>query len=461
MPSEGNKMQLNKEEYKNFKQIVNIFYNEEIEGINEDKEKIKKEGTIKIEPRIFYDKFSGDMKIEFKIGNKKMYKIKNLSEFYTRMLNKEFYRYGEKLQFIHTEEAFENNSRQLLEFVMKYAEVIKYANSNSNSNYKYYGKALSETSIIVGNSAIDDLFDVLKGRKIIFQKDCNTEEIEFTEEQPEIEFELKKTENKDYIIVPNIEIYKVNIIKGKEYKYILDDQKLYRCTKEFENSNLKLLELFRKNYINEVKLGEKELTQLFSIIIPRVKNAINLKNMTEDSIKKYMPKELIVKVFLDFDSNDYLIADVRFDYEGNEFNPLEENKKIKFPRNMLEETNALNIFRQTGFMLSLCVFLLEHENFSADVVPNEDYARHNDFAYPPFPRFAEKFRGPENRYLGQHSYAEVHSRFRYRKPDKPDYRENKKRFFRARGFFVGYLPEHESYRKQPIDRKSEAEPDRR
>ena len=344
-------MQLNKEEYKNFKQIVNIFYNEEIEGINEDKEKIKKEGTIKIEPRIFYDKFSGDMKIEFKIGNKKMYKIKNLSEFYTRMLNKEFYRYGEKLQFIHTKEAFENNSRQLLEFVMKYAEVIKYANSNSNSNYKYYGKALSETSIIVGNSAIDDLFDVLKGRKIIFQKDCNTEEIEFTEEQPEIEFELKKTENKDYIIVPNIEIYKVNIIKGKDYKYILDDKKLYRCTKEFENSNLKLLELFRKNYINEVKLGEKELTQLFSIIIPRVKNAINLKNMTEDSIKKYMPKELIVKVFLDFDSNDYLIADVRFDYEGNEFNPLEENKKIKFPRNMLEETNALNIFRQTGFML--------------------------------------------------------------------------------------------------------------
>ena len=74
MPSEGNKMQLNKEEYKNFKQIVNIFYNEEIAGINEDKEKIKKEGTIKIEPRIFYDKFSGDMKIEFKIGNKKISK---------------------------------------------------------------------------------------------------------------------------------------------------------------------------------------------------------------------------------------------------------------------------------------------------------------------------------------------------------------------------------------------------
>ena len=58
------------------KNIAGNIYTEEIEGINEYKEKIKKEGTIKIEPKIFYDKFSGDMKIEFKIGNKKMYKIK-------------------------------------------------------------------------------------------------------------------------------------------------------------------------------------------------------------------------------------------------------------------------------------------------------------------------------------------------------------------------------------------------
>ena len=111
--------------YKNFKQIVNIFYNEELEGISETTENIKKSGNIKIEPEIYYDKFAGDMKIEFKIGDKKMYKIKNLAEFYTRMINKEFFAYGEKLQFIHTEEAFADESRELLDFVMKYAEIIK------------------------------------------------------------------------------------------------------------------------------------------------------------------------------------------------------------------------------------------------------------------------------------------------------------------------------------------------
>ncbi len=339
------------ENYRNFKQIVNIFYNEEIDGINQEEEIIlKNKGTIKIEPFVLYDKFTGDMRVEFKIGDKKMYKIKDLSEFYTRMMQKEFYRYGEKLQFIHTREVFEEDSKPLLDFIMQYAEIIKYANSNSNSNYRYYGKALSETSILLGNSGIDDLFDVLKGKKVSIQKDYHIEEIEFTDEQPKIEFKLKKIDEKQYIIIPNIEIFQVTIITGKQYKYVLDQQKLYRCTKEFENTNLKLLELFRQNYLTEVSLGKENLTDLFSVIIPKVKNAIKIENMSEEEIASYKPKELEVKVYLDFDQNDYLIADVKFIYEDKEFNPLDETLKLNFPRNIIQETKALNIFRKTGFM---------------------------------------------------------------------------------------------------------------
>lgn len=338
-------------EYKNFKNIVNIFYNEELEGISDSPEEIKHSGTIKIEPKVFYDKFSGDMRVEFKIGDKKMYKIKNLAQFYTLMMNKEFYRYGEKLKFIHTENAFEEDSKKILEFIMKYSEIIKYANSNSNSNFKYYGKALSENSIIVGNSAMDDLFEVLKGKKVEFQRDYNTSEIQFTEETPDIKFKLSKIDEDNYAIIPNIEIYKVNIISGKKYKYILNEDRIYRCTKEFEQSTLKLLDIFRKNYITELKLGKEDLTQLFSIVVPKVKDAIEIEDIPENEIKKYKPKKLIVKLFLDFDQNDYLIGDIKFIYENNEFNPLDEKIKLTFPRNIIEETKAMNIFRKSGFML--------------------------------------------------------------------------------------------------------------
>ena len=343
----------NYDKYRGFKQIVNIFYNEEIEGIEEEETELKEQGTIKLEPEIFYDKFTGDMKVEFKIGNKKMYKIKSLSEFYTRMLNKELYRYGQKLQFVHIRESFEKESLPLLDFLMKYAEIIKYANSNSNSNYRFYGNALSETNIILSNSGIDDLFEILKGKKVNFQKEYNQTEIEFTEEQPNIQFKLIKKDEDNYEIVPNVEIYKISILKGKEYKYVLDENKLYRCNKKFEKSNLKLLEIFRQNYMTEVMLGKEELSQLFSVVIPKVKNAIKLENISEEEIEKYKPKTLITKVYLDFDNNDYLVADVKFCYDNQEFNPLDEKQKIDVPRNMIKETKALNIFRKTGFMLDV------------------------------------------------------------------------------------------------------------
>ena len=338
--------------YRSFKQMVNIFYNEELEGIEEEKE-LNIKGDVKLEPQIFYDRFTGDLKVEFKIGTKKMYKIKNLSEFYTRMLQKELYSYGQKLKFVHTKESFEEEARPLLDFLMKYAEIIKYANSNSNSNYRFYGNALSETSIILGNSGIDELFEILKGKKVDFKKDTISTKIEFTQEEPNLQFELKKIADKQYEIVPNVEIYKLSILQGKEYKYILTNDKLYRCTQEFEKTKLKLLELFRQNYMTEVKLGEQELSELFSVVMPKVKNAITIENIPEKEIEKYKPKTLVVKVYLDFDKKNYLIADVKFCYENEEFNPLDEKANIQIPRNKIEETKALNIFRKTGFMLDI------------------------------------------------------------------------------------------------------------
>ena len=339
--------------YRSFRQIVNNFYNEEVETIDDDKEVIvKSKGTINIEPKIIYDKFTNDMKIEFKIGDKRLYKLKSLSEFYDRMLNKGFYHYGDKLQFIHTRESFVEKDRPLLDFILKYAEIIKYANSNSNSNYRYYGNALSDNTIIVSNTGLDDLFEILKGREVKFQRDYTEAYIEFVDGNPNLEFILNKDED-DYVIVPNQDVFKCNLLKGRKYKYILQQDRLCRLTKEFENTNLKLLQSFRQNYVTELHLKESDLSLLFSIVIPKVKNAIIMGNIDDKLIKKYTPENLQVKLFLDFDKNDYIIADVRFCYGNYEFNPLDEKNKPSVPRDIVKETQSFNIFRKTGFMFDV------------------------------------------------------------------------------------------------------------
>ena len=340
--------------YTNFKQIVKTFYNEEIEKIDKEETiQIKDKGTISLEPKILYDPFDNDIKVEFKVGNKRKYKIKNLPEFYERMLNGEEYQYGDKLHFIHKKEVFREDMQELLDFVLKYSEIIHYANSNSNSNYRYYGKALSENSIMLGNTALDELFDILKGKTVEFKKSTKDLEVKLIDGNPEIEFILNNSSENDYEIIPNMNIFNMNIIRGKSYKYILIDEKLYRVTKEFEKSSMRLLEIFRNNYLTEVHLAKDDLKQLFSIIVPKVKNAIQLGNVSEEEIEIYKPKKLISKVYLDFDEHNYLVADLRFTYGETEINPLDEKQKVNIPRNMLEEANVLNAFKKSGFMFDV------------------------------------------------------------------------------------------------------------
>ena len=90
---------------------------------------------------------------------------------------------------------------------------------------------------------------------------------------------------------------------------------------------------------------------MFSIVMPKVKNGIIIENMTEEEIEQYQPENLGVKVYLDFDEKDFLIAQVKFVYGANEFNPLDEELKLDFPRNLIQETKALNIFRKCGLSM--------------------------------------------------------------------------------------------------------------
>lgn len=335
--------------YRRFKDIVKTLYNEEIEEINSDEYKIAEEDKIKIEPKITFDKFSACMKIEFKIGAKRMYKIKDLPEFYTRMTNEEFYKYGEKLEFVHKKEAFKEDSMELLEFILRYGQIMKYVRLSSQK-YGYYSENTNQASIILADNTLDEIFEILKGKKINLDRDYISQKIEFIDKDPKIEFELIKEGKDEYKIVPNEDIFKIPIFKGNEYTYIIDEDKLYRCSKEYAESNVKLMKLFKENYTSEVPLKKENLKEFYSIIMPKVGNKIKT-NLSEEEVEEYRPKKLGTKIFLDFDNNNYIIAEVKFCYGEEEFNPIDEKIEITSIRNLLEENRTLNILRKTGFMI--------------------------------------------------------------------------------------------------------------
>lgn len=355
--------------YRNFKQIVNEFYAEEMQEIEQSNEQEKEEvqQKIKIEPKIIYDKYESNLRIEFKIGNQRMYKLKNLAEFYDRMINEEKYKYGNKLEFIHKKEVFVDNDRALLEFILKHSETIRFVNSSVNTSYRYYGKALNEGYILLNNSGIDEIFEILKGQEIAFQKEYKDEKIEFKNENPDLHFVMKKKGKEEYQIVLNkkIDIMRdINMINGREYKYLLIDNILYRCDKKYEQTTFKLLKMLRDNFMNELIFGKEQLPELFSVILLKLKDSIEFKGIEEEQLEQYKPKKLVVKLFFDYDKNEHILADAKFCYGEEEFNPLQQKINIKYPRDVVAENKALNLFRKTGFM-----YYAQKECF---ILPDED-----------------------------------------------------------------------------------------
>ena len=337
--------------YKNFKNMISTFYNDELEEINKEQNNYLKNNKVKIEARLEYDKFSYGMKLDFKIGTTRMYKLKDLTDFYTRVTNNEYEKYGDKLEFVHSRENFDEDSRDLLDFILKYAEILKY--SSLTNRYNYYGSSINKSSITLGESTLDEAFDILKNKKIQFSYDYSNSKLEFIEDNPKIEFELTKLNEDELSLKPNIDIFKIHVFNGKKYTYVLYDNRLYRCNKEFSESVLKLIKSFRENYTSEMLLSKEDLKDFYSVVMPKIKNSIKITGILPEELEEYKPQKLAVKVFLDFNEDDFLIMDVKFCYGDEEFNPILQDVKISALRNELEENRNLNIFQKTGFMLDI------------------------------------------------------------------------------------------------------------
>lgn len=322
--------------YKEFAQLMNSFSRSEDQKLNYIKGEVQLIPVIKPEN---YNRFS----VSFKIGISKWYKIKNIVDFCTVLSNKESFYYGKNLEFVHMRDAFSEDSLRLLDFIVKYGDVIKY--SNSNMQYSYYGGKVSESKVFLEGNTWDELFDILVGQKVNF--DGYPIPFLFEESSMNNRFHIEDINDNECKLVNNIkfEFY----VEGNKYIYVAEDNKLI---KYIENTDTvrSLLAVFFSNDIEEIVFSKKELPSFFTLVFPRVKKFVSLDKLSEESLEKYMPKELAVKLFLDIAKSGNILCDVKFCYGDDEFNPF-NNAEDYVARNSISEQVVMECFKNTGFKI--------------------------------------------------------------------------------------------------------------
>ena len=307
-----------KDKYRLFRQMLNSFYNDEQRALNE---KMYNGVLYEIKPTLFFDSDLKNIRVEFEIisGNNK-YKIKNIVSFYDNILARNVVKYGKKIEFMHCIEAFDEPSKGILKFLMKYAEMIKYFNER---NSKYFRTTVADSFIEVSENGMDDLFNSLNGKYVSSIIDNSTIDVKFVDSEPDLKFKVEDESDDEFRISTDEDIYDYTIIPGIKYVYFLRDDKIYRCSREYSDTVLKLLNVFRINFTKEILFPKSEFADFYSLIFPRVKNNLDF-DVNREEIEKYKPKELKVKVYFDYDKKGYVLADIKFSYDDFEFNPFEK-----------------------------------------------------------------------------------------------------------------------------------------
>ena len=338
--------------YRNFKELLDIFCEEQENDIEEIENRVIY-NQIDILPEFIYDQQYKEIKVEFSLGMKKeYYKIKDLTLFYDNMLDSKTYKYGDKFEFKHIEAAFKDRSKAILKFLLKQAEILKQVNCNTNIQ-KYKVPKLSTNYIVLNGTSLDEIFEILKGKTVDFKRNYKKEEIKLVERNPDIEFKLENSGENEFKLTTDLDINNsYELLKGKAYSYLITESKIYRCTKQFEDTTLKVVDVFKRNLTNEIVFNKSYFPAFFSRIMPRIEKNIEV-DVDEEEIRNYIPEKLEVRLFLDYDDSGRIVMEIKFKYGETEFNPLDFKQKVEIARNTVAETESLNVIRKTGFMLDV------------------------------------------------------------------------------------------------------------
>ena len=288
--------------------------------------------------------------ITFKIGTKKMYKIKNIELFYENYKKIEIHSYGTNLAFKHCREAFCNDAIPYLNLLLKYGEMCKYSKQISNVLKKrYYEKEvnLPEGKIIISKDNLEEFIECIKNSNHKVEINKEIEMLEFQEKEPEIEFELNKLRNNKYSL--NLKDIDITILEGYEKSYIIEKGKIFEySTKKYEDV-MNLIKIINDENVKQYIFDEKGLADFVNIVMPKIKDNVDIDNLPKEDKDKYIPKNLGIKLKLDLNEEQDIILEVVFCYGNIEFNPFEKN--VKIPRQNDKERSFIDEILNDGFKL--------------------------------------------------------------------------------------------------------------
>ena len=312
------------------------------------------ENRVDVIPVLKADKY-GDYMLSCKIGAEKMYKIKNMADFFFNHSNGNTVGYGTKLSVNHKTVEISKYSKKFFDFIMKYAESVYYSQSVLNNSYRYQHVKMPGGLLFEGK-IVDEFFQIIKEGSQIVEfngKDINIEN--FIENQ-KVDIEIKKGEE-NYSL--RIEEKEKEYIKGDKNYYTIENNNILAYDRDKNENIFKILNSLKEYNKTEVTIEENKFIEFVNKVLPSISENVKY----EDIEEKYIPKKLGVKVYLDVTKKGNILATIKWCYDDIEFYS-NDTTAPNIVRNLLEEKRTIDKFTEDGFEYS--------NNYESYILKEED-----------------------------------------------------------------------------------------
>lgn len=307
--------------------------------------------SVDIEP-IFYlvNDIKKELEISFKIGKDRMYILRDLYKFSEDMQKGAINKYGKELEFKHSIDSFTKNSQGLAKLIV--SKALEYNEFSKLGTYHFTVNKRYKTNFKLKYSLLDEIFELLNGRKISIE-DYEYEKaygmITLEDGDPAFDIEIVDLGKNGLSVISNSDKYYV--FEGQEYSYVLYKDKLHRCSDEFRTKVLPLIEKLSQDPEGKITISQGSATSFCEYVIPALKDSTTL-IIQEGILEKYKAEKLGTKIYLDIDTKGNIIAEVKFCYGDDEFNPFDKDLEVSCNRNIIEEARAKELFKMYNFVIN-------------------------------------------------------------------------------------------------------------
>ncbi len=293
-------------------------------------------GKIQLEPHLSCT--GNSINLEFKIGLLHKYVLKDIFAFDQAIENNEHVTYGQKLQFTHTIEAFDSQSRPIVQFVRNW--VYRYKNNYKHQVYygNSYGYSQTKLKIVpLHTTDLEEMLEAANNGSLLADINGTGEKVwQVTEDK--LPRKMTINGNKDGIQVT------INYLFGfqcKQHNIYFHEDKIYRIPKSDLMPIWGFMKCMAEIPNRTVNISREDVPAFCRELLPVLeKHFTCVKKNFEEKDYGILPAGF--EIYLDAPQRDFITCKVMAVYGDNKYNIYNQTKASAI-RDMVSEAGIGSI----------------------------------------------------------------------------------------------------------------------